>query len=116
MSIAVLRADHRTGKELVALADDLYRFTSTLRPLAGSVGGARLGSFGLFVLLFAEGCSPEQIASVRSLKRGSAWRKDYLVPWACDLPVGRVHAHRGFPLVMFPGRRYLEAAIRGLAG
>ena len=115
MSVGLLRADHHTGEELAALADDLHRFTRALRPLAGSVSSTRLGSFGLFLLIF-ESCSREQIASVRSLKRGSAWRKDYLVPWACDLHAGRVHAHRGFPLVMYPGRRYIEASIRGLAG
>ena len=115
MSLGILRADHRSERDWVALTDELYRFTSALRPLAGSVNGARLGSFGLLALLFFEGCSPQQIASVRSLKRGSAWRKDYLLSWACDLPAGRVHGHRGFPLVMYPGRRYIEAVIRGLA-
>jgi hypothetical protein len=115
MSIGILHADHRSEHDWVAVTDELYRFTSALRPLAGSVNGARLGSFGLLALLFSEGCSPQQAASVRSLRRGSAWRKDYLVSWACDLPAGRVHAHRGFPLVMYPGRRYLEMVIRGVA-
>jgi len=115
MSLGLVRGDRRSLESLVAVTDELYRFTSALRPLAGSVNGAGLGSFGLLLLVFSEGCSPEQRAGVRTLKRGSAWRKDYLVSWACDLPAGRIHRHRGFPLSMFPGRRYVETTIRGIS-
>jgi hypothetical protein len=99
-------------------AEEFFRFSSSLREFAGSVNGTRLGGFGLLVIISDGPTSPRFRKVVASQKRGSAWRKDYCLVWLLDHALRRVHRHRGFPLAMYPGRRFFESLLvdRGTAG
>jgi hypothetical protein len=115
MTLGPAEGDRLASAQIQQIATDFYRFTHSLLPLAGRIhiglATTRLGSFGLLVFVFRAGCGSNVLAAVRSSKHGSAFRKDYAVCWAADVPAGRVHTHPGFPLTMFPGRRYLERVL-----
>jgi len=115
MTIGLVEASRLGTDEIRALADEFYGFTHALLPFAGrfrvGLATTRLGSFGLIVFVFHAGCEDATVRLIQECKRGSAWKKDYCVCWALDAARGRVHTHRGFPLTMFPGRRYLERLI-----
>jgi len=73
---------------------------------------AKLGSFGLLCFLYKNLVNPFAVDLIRGLKFGSVWEKDYCLCWSLDFDKGKVNVHRGFPLLMFPGRRYLERLLR----
>jgi hypothetical protein len=115
MTVGLLDADGLSTAAIEAHGEAFYEFTHSLLPFAASlrVGLARvkLGSFGLLVFVFRTGCTDEILAAVRGGKRGSAFRKDYSVCWAIDLPAQQVHTHSGLPLTMFPGAKYLRSLL-----
>jgi hypothetical protein len=115
MSVGLLDADGLSTAAIEAHSDAFYQFTHSLLPFTGSlrVGLAtvKLGSFGLLVFVFRTGCTDEIVAAVRGGKRGSAFRKDYAVSWAIDIPAQQVHTHSGFPLTMFPGAKYFRSLL-----
>ena len=115
MTIGLLDADRLTPSQIQQHATAFYAFTHGLLPLAGrlriGLATTRLGSFGLLAFVFAGGCPPHKLEAVLSARHGSAFRKDYSVSWAIDVPAQRVHSHRGLPLTMFPGARYLKRLL-----
>ena len=115
MTVGLLDADGLAPAAIEAHSDAFYQFTHSLLPFAGSlqVGLAKvkLGSFGLLIFVVRTGCTDEIVSAVRRGKRGSAFRKDYAVSWAMDLPAQQVHTHSGFPLTMFPGAKYLRSLL-----
>lgn len=115
MSVGLTLADGLTASDVTRQAAGFYAFTHALLPLAGrlTVGPTttRLGSFGLLAFVFSRGGPGDLVETIVRTKHGSAFRKDYAVCWALDLPGRAVHAHRGLPLTMFPGRRYLRRVL-----
>jgi hypothetical protein len=119
MSVALVAGDALQVPDIQQSTERFYSFTRSLLPYAGKLvvglGSIRLGSFGLVGFVFSGGCPPERLEAIRRSKHGSAWRKDYAVAWALDLPAGLVHAHRGLPLRVFPGRAYFKRVLSTVA-
>ena len=59
-------------------------------------------------------CSPEAVRFIRSQKRGSSWKRYYVVAWAIDLLTRQVHKHRWFPMGMYPGKKYFQNILSSL--
>jgi hypothetical protein len=71
-----------------------------------------MGSYGILCFVFEDTTpSPEIVQHIRSLKRAPA-KGNWMVYWTMDLVTGRVISHSGSPWGLFPGRAYLEKAIR----
>jgi hypothetical protein len=119
VSLALVDGSRVATAEVGQLLSNFYSFTSILTRFAGrlivGLGAIKLGSFGVLAFVFPESPSPQMLHAVRAEKRGSAWRKDYAVAWSLDVEAGLVHTHRGFPLTIFPGRRYLQHVLARVA-
>lgn len=74
------------------------------------------GAYGILCFVFEDTPSPEIVGYIRSLKRAADPTKgNWMVYWTIVLATGRVITHDGAPWGLFPGRAYLEKAIRKLA-
>jgi len=68
------------------------------------------GTYGLLCFVFEGPPTPAIIEHVRNLKRSRY--KVYMAAWTVDLSTGRVIPHRWGPFGVYPGRAYIEEAIR----
>jgi hypothetical protein len=117
MTLAILQADGLPEATVREHAQTLQHFASGILPLAGSLrtsGGvaAKLGSFGLLVLVFEGGCAEPAVSALRRIRFGSGWQKDYVVVWIADLLARQVHKHRGLPFTIYPGLRYIRRLVK----
>ena len=115
MTIGLVDADGLTASEVKTQSAAFYGFTHDLLPFAGrlpiGLANTRLGSFGLLAFVFPRNCPRPVVEAAIGTRHGSAFRKDYAVCWALDVPGGVVHPHRGLPLTMFPGKRYFRRLL-----
>ena len=68
------------------------------------------GSFGTLCFVFERPPPPATIEHIKKLKRSSS--KVWMASWTVDLSTGRVIPHSGGPFKVYPGRAYIEEAIR----
>ncbi len=71
-------------------------------------------SFGTLCFVFARPPAPATIDYIRKLKRSSRHDKAWMAAWTIDLSTSRVMSHRWAPFGLYPGRAYLEGAVRRL--
>jgi hypothetical protein len=103
--IALLDADELDEAGIVRFAkrfDDLV--WSDVSPLGGA-------TYGILCFVFENSPSPEIVEHIRGLKRHPD-RSSWMVYWTIDLATGSVIPHRRSPWGLYPGRVYLEKAIR----
>ena len=104
--IALVGADELDRAGLEGFAERFYDLVWNDVSLIGT------GSYGILCFVFEDTTpSPEIVEHIRSLKRAPA-KGTWMVYWTMDLATGRVISHGGSPLGLFPGRSYLEKAIR----
>ena len=92
------------------IVDEFYLFSRSLRNYSGHLG-TRLGAFGLLVIIVEGPASSRFRNAVAAQKRGSAWHGDYCLVWLLDRSSREVFRHRGFPLTMFPGKRFFKHVL-----
>ena len=69
-------------------------------------------SYGTLCVVFQAAPPPAIIEYVRKLKRGADANKVWVVSWTVDLSSGHVVPHRLWPWGLYPGRSYIERALR----
>lgn len=107
LACGIISMEVEDDADVVRRADEFYAFSSSLGRYTGHLG-ARMGAFGL-LLIVAEGPTSGRFQKVvAGEKRGSAWRKDYCVLRLVDRTLREVFRHRGFPLTMPPGRAFFK--------
>lgn len=104
-AIALVQAD---GVEPAALERFARRFYELLYANGTWLGG----SFGLIGFVFDRPPAAPIVDYVRKLKRSNVQRKVWLAAWTLDLSTGRAIPHRGGPFGLYPGRAWVEKAIR----
>lgn len=119
-AVGLVRADGLRPDALAARAAAFHQLLAALRPMAGTltiqppVGAAadiKLAAFGVVVFVHEGGAEPEAVAAAQRLRHGSA-REALTLAWTVDAPLGKVHAHKGLPLSVPPGKKVLEQALR----
>jgi hypothetical protein len=107
--IALVDADDldRTGIERVM--DGFFAYVYRAKPTRFWTGSI---SYGTLCAVYREGAPPDMVESIRALKHVRGPNQTWAVAWTLDLKLGAVTPHRFWPWGMYPGRRYLEGAIR----
>lgn len=107
------------GRALIALvvADDLdlagmERFAERFFALVFGEFALFGPSHGILCYVFERPPAPPIIKYIRSLKRFTQRNTVYMAAWTIDLSTGHVIPHRWLPWGLYPGRAYLEEAIR----
>jgi len=70
------------------------------------------GSYGLLGFAFDRPPPAQIVDGVRKLKRFNVPDKVWMAAWTLDLSTGRVTPHSGGPYGLYPGRAWMEKAIR----
>jgi len=104
-AIALVHAD---GLEPAAMERFAERFYALISANPSWLGG----SFGLIGYVFDRSPTSPIVDYVRKLKRRNVHQKVWMGAWTLDLSTGRVHPHRGGPYGLYPGRGWVEKAIR----
>lgn len=104
-------ADEDTAAATKA-AQNYYSFTKSLRNYAARLGLTKLGAFGLLCFFSTFPCSDGFRDHIVNLKSGSARNQDYCLCWLLDAGHSRVYCHKGFPLTMFPGKKFFAGLLQ----
>lgn len=107
--IALVEAD---GIDLAGMEQFAARFFALVNATY-SLGG---GTYGLLGFVFERPPGPTIIERVRKLKRSEVGRKTWMAAWTIDLSAGRVIPHSWTPFGLYPGRAYIEKAVRRMRG
>ena len=74
-----------------------------------------MGSYGILCFVFDNTPSPRIVEHIRGLKQAANPNKgNWMVYWTIDLATERVIPHAGPPWGLYPGRAYLENAVRSV--
>lgn len=103
--IALVGADELDGAGIDRFAERFYGLVWNDVSLIG------MGSYGILCFVFEDTPSPDVVEHIRSLKRAPA-KATWMVYWTMVLATGQVISHGGSPWGLYPGRAYLEKAIR----
>ena len=109
--VTPLEADHLSEQELANLIHSYRELLASLRSsfTRGPFGLTQM--VGQLWLLYSHGCSDARLGHIRGLKHFGVWPPVTVVPWVVDLSTPRVHRHRGFPLFLWPGSRFLGSLL-----
>ncbi len=119
-SIAFARGDGLTEAQIKDKCERFFRITEAMTNHTGalqistafSTRAVKLASYGILCFVFEGGCPEDRVAFVQKQKRGNFSKKEYALFWVVDVKTGRVYSHRWLPFGVFPGRKYLESALR----
>ena len=116
VTIALQESDRLEVPAAASQFDEFCQFVAAIHRYAGSVGSTKMGSFGILLHTFNGDVAEELRQSLVAQKRGKIWRKEMCVSWVADLESRRVFRHRGLPIGMFPGSKWIAGVIqRGAA-
>lgn len=107
------------GRAQIALVDanrldlaGMERFAARFFALVFADRGMSEISYGTLCFVFQRPPNPAISQYIRNLKRSARANKVWIVAWTVDLSTGRVIPHRLWPWGLYPGRAYIEGAIR----
>ena len=115
VTAALYRADELELDGALAVHKGFFAFTNSMRRNAGRMSGAKLGSFGVLMHFFQDGCSLEVSKALLSHKEGSAWGNNYCVSWVLDGKERKAIRHRGLPVTVSPGYRWVTRILQEAA-
>ena len=116
IAVGLVAADGLGPQDIAGRFGHFESFFDTLLEIGPTARGLVVdnltGRSGLLAFVFQTPPSDDQIEHIRGLRYGSAAKLGYCRAWAIDVKNTKVHKHRGFPLKIYPSKRFFQETLR----